>query len=148
MTSFATPSIGRASPAPKIASIAKPASSSASGASRSTAPGQRAAASAASPRSAAFSPSSATRTFQPRSARSRAATNPSPPLLPGPHSTATGRGDQRRETASATASPAFSISATPETPPAIVKRSATPICCGVNNARRRQPSVEAIIGEM
>ena len=50
------------------------------------------------------------RTGQPASARCRAATKPSPPLLPGPHSTATGRAGQRCPISRATALPAFSIS--------------------------------------
>ncbi len=148
MTARGAPSTGRASPAPNIASIARPASPSASGASGSIGPVQRRAASAASPRKAARSPASATRTRQPRSARIRAATKPSPPLLPGPHSTASGRGGQRRATASATARPACSISTMPGTPEAIVSRSASPICCGVSSAHRRQPSSEIVIAEM
>ena len=51
----------------------------------------------------------ATRTAKPRSASSRATTKPSPPLLPGPHSTATAQGAKRAAMASATARPAFSI---------------------------------------
>ena len=76
------------------------------------APGQRAAASAASPRNAARPAEQrhAAPASRARPAR-RAATKPSPPLFPGPHRTTTGRGDQRRETASATPRPAFSISA-------------------------------------
>ena len=109
ITSRAAPSTGRASPAPKIASIASPAPSSADGDNGATGPHQRAAAPAASPFNCAISPSSASRTDQPRSARMRAATKPSPPLLPGPHKATTGRGEKRLETASATARPAFSI---------------------------------------
>ena len=91
MTSRATPSTGRARPAPKIASTASAAPSRTAGDSGSTGPGQRAPP-RASPCSLALSPSRASRTAQPRSARIRAATKPSPPLLPGPHNTATGRG--------------------------------------------------------
>ena len=110
------------------------------------APSQRSAAIAASPRSACRSPSSATRTGQPRSARIRAATNPSPPLLPGRTGPATGRRGQRRETASATARPAFSISAMPDTPPAIVSRSASPISAGDNSACRCHASLRISVG--
>src|SRR5437762_4461439 len=145
MTSRATPSIGRASPAPNSASITSPASAMTAGANGSTGPVQRAAAAAASPFSASRDPSSATRTGQPRSARRRAVTNPSPPLLPGPHSTSAGCFGQRRATASATARPAFSISAMPATPPAIVSRSASSICCGVSSACRFQPGDSSLI---
>ena len=69
------------------------------------------AASAASPLSRAASPTSSTSTRKPRSARTRAATKPSPPLLPGPATTTTrAPGGWRSATASATARPAFSIS--------------------------------------
>ena len=148
MTARATPSTGRARPAPKMPSTTSPTPSSAAGVSASTAPGQRAAACAASPCSAVTEPSSARRTGQPRSASTRAATKPSPPLFPGPQSTATGCGGHRRETASATLRPAVSISSMPGTPPAIVSRSASPICAGVRSACRRQPSGEIVIGKM
>ena len=62
--------------------------------------------------------------------RWRAATNPSPPLLPGPQSTATGRLPQCRRAVSATARPAASISAISLTPPATAARSATAISAG------------------
>src|SRR5665213_2686536 len=136
--SAAMPPTARVRPAPNSASTTSPAPSSAPMPSGSTVPGQRDAANAASPFSPARSPSSASRTAQPRSARMHAATNPSPPLFPGPHSTATGRGGHRRLIASATARPALSISTAPATPPAIVSRSASPICRGVNSARRRR----------
>jgi hypothetical protein len=148
MTARAIPSTGRARPAPKMASTTSPAPSSTTGASGSTAPGQRAAACAASPRSAATEPSSARRTGQPRSTSTRAATKPSPPLFPGPQSTATGCGGHRCETGSATLWPALSISSMPETPPTIVSRSASPICAGVSRACLRQPSGEVVIAEM
>ena len=48
--------------------------------------------------------------------------------------------------ASATARPAFSISAMPGMPPAIVSRSASPISCGVKSAWRRQASEASLIG--
>src|SRR5204862_5535897 len=138
-------SIGRASPAPNSASMTSPASPMISGATASTGPAQRAAMAAASSFSASRAPSSATRTGQPRSVNTRAATNPSPPLLPGPHSTSAGCFGQRRATASATARPAFSISAMPATPPAIVSRSASPICCGVSSACRFQLADKSLI---
>jgi len=138
MTSRATPSMGRANPAPKIASITRVASPRVAGAKGSTGPVQSAAAAAASLVGFSRAPSSASRTGQPRSASTRAATNPSPPLFPGPHSTNAFCCGQRRETASATARPAFSISAVPEMPPAIVSRSASPICGGVRSACRSQ----------
>ncbi len=146
ITSRGLPSTGRASPAPNIASIIRPAPLKAAVVSGSTAPSQRSAASAASPRRVCRSPRSATRTGQPRSANSRAATNPSPPLLPGPQRITTGRRDQRRATVSATARPAFSISALPDTPPAIVSRSASPISAGGNSACRRHGSLRFSVG--
>jgi len=72
----------------------------------------------------------------------------SPPLFPGPQSTATGCAGHRRETASATLRPAFSINSMPATPPAIVSRSASPICAGVRRACRCQASGEIVIGKM
>ena len=148
MTTRALPSIGRAKPAPKIPSTTSAAPSITVGSSGSIAPGQRAAACAASPRSAATAPSSATRTGQPRSASTRAATKPSPPLFPGPQRATSGRGDQRRETVSATLRPAFSIRLKPGMPRAIVSRSASAICVGVSKALRCQPSRENAIREM
>jgi hypothetical protein len=62
-----------------------------------------------------------------RSARMRAATKPSPPLLPGPATIVTDRPCLRIDTASATARPAFSISVIPGVPPAIARRSASVI---------------------
>ncbi len=135
ITSRATPSIGRERPAPNSASMTRLVSAGRSGARGSTGRFQRAACRAASPRSLSRSPSRKRRSGQPRSARWRAATNPSPPLLPGPQSTATGRGDQRSAIAAATAAPARSISVSPETPPAIARRSASAISCGVSKAR-------------
>src|SRR5262249_28453263 len=76
---------------------------------------------------------------------SRAATKPSPPLLPGPQRTLIGCTDQRRETASATARPAFSIRVVPEMPLAIVSPSASAICWGVRRECLYQPSVETLM---
>src|SRR5262249_18567144 len=65
----------------------------------------------------------------------RAATKPSPPLLPGPATTATRTpGGWRAATVSATERPAFSISSMPATPPAIVRRSASAISAGVSHS--------------
>ena len=61
---------------------------------RGSSPSQRRAMAAASPFSASGVPKSARRTSQPRCFRCRATTKPSPPLLPGPQSTAVKRGVQ------------------------------------------------------
>lgn len=53
----------------------------------------------------------------------------------GPHSTVVVRSDQRAMTASATARPAASISSTPLTPPAAVRRSARAMSLGVKRTR-------------
>ena len=65
----------------------------------------------------------------------RAATKPSPPLLPGPATTAMRLpGGWRAATQSATARPARSISARPATPLAIVRRSACAISAVLSNS--------------
>ncbi len=70
-----------------------------------------------------------------RSARRRAATNPSPPLLPGPATTTILLpGGCREATRSATARPAFSIRSMPGTPPAIASRSASAISVAVRSS--------------
>ena len=125
---------GRPRPAPKSASITTPSPVTRPGDRGSTAPDQSAAWCAASPFSLPASPSSARRTSRPCSARCRAATNPSPPLLPGPQRTSAGPGQPRRKTASATARPAFSISSTPETPASMARRSARYISSVVSSA--------------
>ena len=116
----AAPSSGRDRPAPNKASMTSSAPpnrpGTAASSRASTAPSQRPAWCAASPLSRSRAPSRARRTDQPAAARWRAATKPSPPLLPGPQSTTTGHGRWRARTASATAQPAFSMSATPGTP--------------------------------
>ena len=110
------PSSARVRPAPNSASTTTVASLIASGVSGTTAPSQRFAISAASPRSDSRLPSSAIQTSQPNAARWRAATNPSPPLFPGPHNTTAFPRTCRSITASATARPAFSISVSDGTP--------------------------------
>jgi len=40
------------------------------------------------------------------------------------------------------------VSPAPIMQPAIVRRSSSPICCGVSRAWRRQPSREIVVGEM
>ncbi len=87
-TSAAVPSSGRDRPAPNRASMMRSASASVAGLSGSTGSPQRSAMAAASPRRASRLPSRPRRTRYPCSRRSRAATKPSPPLLPGPHTTA------------------------------------------------------------
>ena len=72
----------------------------------------------------------ATRTGQPARCRWRATTQPSPPLLPGPHSTSVGRGANRAVIARVTARPAFSISQGPGRPPAIAARSTAAMAAG------------------
>ena len=141
MTSRATPSTGRASPAPKIASIASSAPSSADGDNGSTGPHQRAAA-----RRRIASQLSRFRQAAPAAPASRVRRgcerrqNRRRHCCPARTRRRPDGAEKRRETASATARPAFSINSVPATPPAIVSRSASPICCGVNNAFFRQPS--------
>jgi len=60
--------------------------------------------------------------------------DPSPPLLPGPHNTRTGRGLNRRSISLATASPARCMSSTPGVPAATASRSASFICSAVKRA--------------
>jgi hypothetical protein len=133
-SSPAGPSTARDSPAPNTASTARCCPSSTSGTAGTTSPSQRPAITAASPFSASRSPRSATFTGQPASARSRAATNPSPPLLPGPASTTSGRGLQRSMIARATARPAVSIRSSDATPCATASRSALAISSGRRSA--------------
>ena len=130
-----SPSSGRASPAPNSASTTNGSPSSSAGQSGSTGPSQRAAIAAASPLRRSRRPNNPSRTGQPASASSRAATKPSPPLLPGPQSTATGRGAQRRTMACATARPAFSISVSPGVPARAAAASAAYISATEKSAR-------------
>ena len=113
---------GRDRPAPNSASTISPAPVTSTPC--STAPVQRAAIVAASPLSASRGPSSARRTGHPQRLRYRATTKPSPPLLPGPHSTSTGLAPKRRTISSATARPARSISSSDGTPAATASASA------------------------
>ena len=101
----------------------------------STGPFQRPAMIAASPVNLSLLPSSDKRTWYPRSRSKRAATNPSPPLLPGPQSTEIrpAAGVMPAAT-SATARPAFSMSTTPGVPASIASRSACPISSVVNSS--------------
>ena len=84
---------------------------------------------------------SATTTVAPAAARWRAATNPSPPLLPGPARMTIGPRPQRSvsiaraRAAAATAAPACSMSCSPGMPSACALRSAPVIACG----RHRRP---------
>ena len=130
----ASPSKGRERPAPKIASITIPAPSRISGENGAKPPVQRSAAWAASPVSFSREPSRASFTGQPAAARCRAATKPSPPFFPGPHSTVTGRIGHRAPIATATALPAASIRPKPSTPLA----SAAPV--GFTHLGGRQQS--------
>ncbi len=85
----ADPSSGRARPAPNRASTITSALCRRVGSAGSTTPRNRAAAAFASPVRMAGSPRRPSRTMNPRSDSTRAATKPSPPLLPGPQTTAT-----------------------------------------------------------
>ena len=134
-TSAATPSSGRDSPAPNKASTIRSAPGPSPAVSGSTGPLHRCAITAASPLSAPRSPRSATRTSNPRSASSRAATKPSPPLLPGPHSTAILEpAGTIFAVSSATARPAFSISVSDDAPAASASRSANTISAAVKSS--------------
>ena len=131
----ASPSRSRASPAPNSASITQAAPSRSIAPAGATPPAKRAAARAASPASVSRRPRRPSSTGKPRPASSRAATNPSPPLLPGPHRTTIRPRDRAsRAASSATARPAASIRTGPGVPPAIVRRSASPISAGVSSS--------------
>ena len=134
---------GRVNPEPNSASTTRWAPSSTAGPSASTVPLQFAAWYAASPRRRSRGAREATRTFQPDAANTFAATNPSPPLLPGPHRTTVGRADQRRIASRATAVPALRIRSTPGVPAATVKRSASCIC-----ATRSRAVGDAAVSEL
>ena len=129
-TPRATPSSGRAKPAPNNASTISSAPARLAVDKASTAPAHPAAAQAASPASASLGTRVATRTGQPARCSWRATTQPSPPLLPGPHSTSVGRGANRAVIARETARPAFSISQGPGKPPAIAARSTAAMTAG------------------
>lgn len=112
-------------------------------------PRQAAAACAASPFKASREPKRPSEISMPCSASSRAATKPSPPLLPGPQTTKTrartGIGCTRSRKASrAMAPPARSIKTMPGVPAAIVKRSADAISSFVRSSGWL---VNAIIGK-
>ncbi len=77
---------------------------------------------------AATAPARPTRTGHPERRARSPTTKPSPPLLPGPQSTATGRGEKRRAASRATAVPALCINVVPSVPAAAVARSASSIC--------------------
>ncbi len=91
----ASPSRSRARPAPKSASITRPASPGSACAGGTTRRPSRPPRRRRRPQAAPGAPSSATVDRVPALARSRAATKPSPPLLPGPHMTSTGPGAVR-----------------------------------------------------
>ena len=106
-------------PVPKIASISAPEPASASSrrsGSTSRAAGKRSRLAAASPDSSAPGASSSASTSKPVSASRRAATSPSPPLLPLPQTTRTGPCGESAAAARATAPPAASISSSEGTP--------------------------------
>ena len=89
-------------------------------------------AAAASPFNSPADPSSATRTLRPPSARCRAATNPSPPLLPLPQIATTSPSPENRLRQNrATAAPAFSISTATGTPCSTDRLSAAAISAAV-----------------
>ena len=104
-------------PVPKSASTATSAPSRAPAASgRGAGPGRRSRLAAASPRNSSGGAVSMTSTSRPCSRSRRAATRPSPPLLPFPHTTATVPAGARSATARATPAPARSISSSEGTP--------------------------------
>ena len=133
--SAAAPSMVRERPAPNMASMMTSAPLSAAAGRVSISPSQRPAMAAASPRRASRLPSSHTRTPWPCSRSIRAATKPSPPLLPGPQRTATEkRAPPSSAAAAATARPAASISAKPGVPALMARRSARPISSVVSSS--------------
>ena len=133
MIAAAGPLTGRSSPVPNNASMTSAASGQSPVASI-TPPGHRSRAIRASPLRSEASPRSATVTSRPSAMRRRAATNPSPPLLPGPARTRTGPSAPRPVATSATAFPAASMRVMPGTPAAIARASALAICAAVSNS--------------
>ncbi|CCD92896.1 exported hypothetical protein [Bradyrhizobium sp. ORS 375] len=134
ITSWGSPLTGRLRPAPNSASMIKAGLPIACGVNGSTGNFQPLAAEAASPCSASRSHIKMTETSRPCAASSAAATKPSPPLLPGPHTTRIGPSSTRSMAAAATAWPALSISEKPGVPAAIVSRSARSISLVVNTS--------------
>ena len=135
-TSAATPSSGLDSPAPNSASTMRSAPAKVADVSFRPPPPSASATAAASPVSRSREPRSPTRTRYPCSRNSRAATKPSPPLFPGPHTTAIAAPLRatRSMASSATARPAASMRESPGTPAAIASASARPISSAVSSS--------------
>ena len=134
ITSWGSPVTGRLRPAPNSASMIKAGLPIACGLKGNTGYFQPLAADAASPCRLSRSQSRMTETSRPRAANSAAATNPSPPLFPGPATTRIGPSAISSMATVATACPALSISANPGLPAAIVSRSARSISAGVRTS--------------
>src|SRR5262249_28260368 len=91
-----------------------------------------------------------TSTRTPHSRKARAATWPSPPLFPLPDTTTTRRPyvpPISCRTVHATARPARSMSTSTGVPPAIVRRSASPISAGVSTGRTGRPASPSADGD-
>ena len=83
-------------------------------------------------------PSSSTRASRPSSRSSRAATNPSPPLLPLPHTTAISPVGASCWATSASPAPARSISSRPGIPSSPIAHSSSARCCAASGSGSSQ----------
>jgi hypothetical protein len=110
-------------PAPKIASTTSPALMISPGTKGRATPFQAAAIFLASSLPLPCSPIMSTSTSKPRASRCRATTYPSPPLLPGPHSTSVRMAGHLFAISLATCRPAFSIRLSKGVPPRADSRS-------------------------
>ena len=103
------------------------------------APGRRAQLVAASPWSSSGDPSRMTSTSHPRWRSSRATTNPSPPLLPLPQTTATVPRGASSQTSSVRPEPALSISSSPGIPRSLIAHSSVARCSSAPGSGVSQP---------
>jgi hypothetical protein len=133
-------------PVPSSASTSTPACSSRAASNGAGGrPGSRRSCSAASPRSSAGSNVASTSTSRPAPRSRRAATRPSPPLLPFPHTITTRPNGERAATTRASPSPARSMRSSEGTPrssiaQASVARIASASGSGSSQAGRLTPA--------
>ncbi len=128
-TSATAGSRSRDSPAPNTASITRSARAAAAAVNGARTPDQGRGRPARA----------ATATGQPASCSRPAATTPSPPLLPGPHSTRVRHGRSRARTARSTARPALSMSVATGTPRLGAARSTSAISAGDSKSALSPP---------